>query len=237
MRATIVLLTSLLVATDGRNLVTIDTWFSPAPRYSYGNATWYDVEVMEATANWRRLSLDEYLDGVALMSPADIGKTVWLRKLHSRWEGPYLSVDASSRGDMWKNVMVGREVVEIGFRTAVRWNLVTSEGEILEWQIENVEVYIGDNKPSRVRNPISYTWWWSGKYELATRYEWHPIFIPPSSWNMRDGRILHHSDFTNPSFDFQRRKILMHGKMRRRRHEENRGGIDSINLNDNDLYC
>jgi hypothetical protein len=203
---------SLVGLTDGKKLVTVDTWFTPAPKYSYGNATWYDLEVMEATAEWRHLSLEEYLDGVALMSPADIGKTVWLRRPNSHWEGPYLSVDCSMRGDMWTNIMLGQEVVEIGFNTAVRWQLVTEEGKILAWNIEDIEVYIGKNKPINIRKPLHYPTWWSENYKLATRWERHPIFIPPSSWNMLNGQILQHSDFTNPLFDSTTRRRQQRAK-------------------------
>jgi hypothetical protein len=80
--------------------ISIETWFQKQPRYTHGRALYYAPGAMEATAEWRGLSLDGYLDGVSLISPADIGETVWIRR-GVEWEGPFLSVDSARRTDMY----------------------------------------------------------------------------------------------------------------------------------------
>ena len=77
---------------------------------------------MEATAEYRGLSLEGFLDGVALMSPTDIGKTAWIRGPNG-WEGPFLVVDCAQRDDIWPIVRYRREVVEVGWETKERWGL------------------------------------------------------------------------------------------------------------------
>lgn len=183
-----------------QELITVDTWFMPAPKYSYGKAVWYGRGVMEATAEWRRMSLNNYLDGVALMSPADLGKTVWMRRPGHDWEGPYLVVDCAARHDKPRAVIVMEEVVEVGFETAVRWGMVNSDqSEVYKWMIQDVEVFIDDNKPnSSLHNPVYYPSWWIENAEYTTRFEQHPFYLFSYGWNMRDGRILKFEDFINP---------------------------------------
>lgn len=102
--------------------ISIETWFTPAPDHFSGRVVFYNQGAMEATAAWRGLSLDGHLDGVALMSPADIGHKVWI-KFDGEWEGPFLVVDCARRGDMYPVIMHREEAVEVGWETAQRWNL------------------------------------------------------------------------------------------------------------------
>jgi hypothetical protein len=102
--------------------ISVETWFTPAPDHFSGRVVFYSQGIMEATAAWRGLSLDGYIDGVSLMSPADIGHKVWI-KFDGIWEGPFLVVDCARRGDMWPIIMHREEAVEVGWETAQRWNL------------------------------------------------------------------------------------------------------------------
>lgn len=50
------------------------------------------------------------------MSPADLGKVVWMRVQDGRWLGPCLAVDVSGRHDFYANVIVRHEIIEVGAR-------------------------------------------------------------------------------------------------------------------------
>lgn len=102
--------------------ITIDTWFTPAPIHFTGKVTHYGPGAMEATAAWRGMNLEEYVDGVALMSPGDVGERVWI-KYEGIWKGPFLVVDCARRGDMWPVIMHRGEAVEVGYETAALWGL------------------------------------------------------------------------------------------------------------------
>jgi len=88
----------------------------------YGNQ-----RLAEANAEYRGYTLDGYECGLAVMSPADLGKTIWVRAGGSRWVR-CLAVDVSARKDYWANVEVRSEIAEvderaaaiIGFRYGVR---------------------------------------------------------------------------------------------------------------------
>jgi len=121
-------------------LITVDTWFTPTPALATGKAAFYYPGLMKATAEYRGLDLDGYVDGVSLMTCADIGFEVWIQRPGHAWEGPYLSVDCARRGDLY-GVVAGRgEVIEVSWKTAQRWGMVTEGGKIEQWNIPDVRV-------------------------------------------------------------------------------------------------
>lgn len=130
--------------------VTDATWRTPTPTYSVGGAVWYAPGVMETNCEYRGFGR---VPGVALMSPSDIGKTVWLRPPGGEWEGPYKVCDCAMRGDMFSMVMWRHEVVEVDWRTAVRWGLGPHEGG---WRLDGVEVLV---------DPAGPVWWPPVDYE------------------------------------------------------------------------
>lgn len=185
-------------------MVSMKTWFTPAPPYAYGGAVFYDPHVMEATAEARGLSLDGFVDGVAMMSPADIGRTVWLRRPGHDWEGPYLVVDSAAHQDIYPVIVHRGEIVEVGFQTAVRWNMVSAtaldSGEydrpytVNNWIVEGVEVLKMDNVPFLIGEyePVDYVTWWADAVEFTRRYEPMPYQINPGhedfpGWIWREG--------------------------------------------------
>lgn len=156
-------------------VVTVQTWYIPAPPYSFGAAVWYAPYIMEATAQYRGLSLDGFLDGVSLMAPSDIGRTVWLRRPGHDWEGPFLVVDTAARGDIWPVINSRKEIVEVGFQTAARWGMVTAAQNhkgiyqrpysVEEWRLAKVEVLKMDEIPPWISShePIDFVDWWSAR--------------------------------------------------------------------------
>jgi len=141
----------------------------PAPQYAVGNATYYAPWSMEATANIRGMSLDGFLDGVSLMSPADIGETVWIRRPNHDWEGPFLVADCAQGNDIWPAIYYKREIIEVGFVTAVNWGLarLTNTGwEAIGWRVENVQVWKGETRPTGdIGEPVHYPDWWLWQVE------------------------------------------------------------------------
>jgi len=179
-------------------LISVSTYFRRAPRYSYGASVFYAPGVMEATAAYRGLSLDGYIDGVAMMSPADIGRTVWLRRPGLGWEGPFLVVDCAQRDDMWPIVRFRGEVVEVGFETALRWGMTRRTGSggwrTNQWRTEDVEVWVGDSAPSFVDGgryspmAVNYAEWFFEHSQFTTAWldVAEPVAKENACWYYRD---------------------------------------------------
>jgi len=162
------------------------TWFEPAPIVSQGNATFYAPWVMEATAEYRGFDLSNYIDGVALMSPADIGMEVWLKPPWGDWEGPFLVVDCARRGDIWPVINFYDEVVELGFKTAERWGMVEhhSPWRAIRWKEQGVIVSKAPPFMVYSYEIVDYPSWWLDRAEFVHRYEARPIYRFPSTWRV-----------------------------------------------------
>ena len=160
---------TLLLATNvycnESHIVSYDTWMTGHPVLSEGAAVFYAPGVMEATAVYRRLPLDNYVDGVSLMSPADIGQEVWI-KYNGAWEGPFLSVDTAQQNHMCQAIQTRGEVVEVGYKTAQRWGMVDWP-KVHEWKTP-VEVSL--IPPRYLYNfdiyAVDFPEWWSAQAEL-----------------------------------------------------------------------
>lgn len=190
--------------------ISIEGWYRRAPTYSYGGAVFYAPNLMEATAAYRGYSLDGYVDGVAMMSPADIGRTVWLRRSGGEWEGPFLVVDCARRGDFWPIAVLREEVVEVGFQTAVRWGMAV--GGPGWWhtrtaKISPVEVWVGEWLPRYLTDEtmdgprpiaINYPEWVETGAAFATPLTEHrrrPVWKGDGCWRWQDDRLLCADDF------------------------------------------
>jgi len=160
---------ALLLATNvyctAEHLVSYNTWMTGHPIYSEGGAVFYAPGIMERTAEYRGMDLDRYVDGVSLMSPADIGREVWI-KHEGNWEGPYLVVDTAQQNHMCQAVQTRGEVVEVGYQTAKRWDMVEWP-KVHEWK---VDVEVSKVNPMTLEyfgwEPVYYPEWWSAQAEL-----------------------------------------------------------------------
>jgi len=117
--------------------------FLTMPDIFEGSAIGYGPNLMEATAATFGVSLENVEDGVALSFCSEIGGTVWLKRPYNPkvigtgiWEGPFKVVDCGARNDIYGQVMGRKEVVEVGFKTALKWKMVTNlkgGGESYSW--------------------------------------------------------------------------------------------------------
>lgn len=139
---------------------------TPAPTYTRGGAVFYAPGVMEATCRYRELDMEGYVGYVALMSPADLGKSVWIKGPQG-WEGPFLVCDCGVRGQVWEMVMIRGELIEVDWRTARRWGMGPFTGG---WKIQ-VEVHVGGDPRAWGRYapgwyPTDYRQWFEDNFEL-----------------------------------------------------------------------
>jgi hypothetical protein len=114
-------------------LVTFETQFLRLPPVSLGSAVFYGPGVMAAQVEYRGLSMDGMVGGVAVQFCSQIGHSVWLLRpgqdeLHG-WEGPYIVADCSRRNDLFGQILYRDQVVEVDFETAVRWGLARYGGD------------------------------------------------------------------------------------------------------------
>jgi len=175
LRIALALAVILLTASEGIGglLVTMATWKTPVPQFAQGGAVFYSPGVMETQFVYRGWDPTPYLDGVAMLSPANIGDVVWLKRIcilgqssyrlcqgmTGEWEGPFLVVDCSMRGDFYSVAVIRREIVEVGWKTAKRWGMGPFDGG---WRIDDVAVWIGDQPPRKDQaddTPIDYRAW------------------------------------------------------------------------------
>lgn len=106
-------------------LVTRDAWLARNPPVFGGAMSSYDEGLMERVAANRRLSLEGYRDGVALLLCGDLGRTVWIKRPGFDWDGPFRVVDCSAREHLFVNMLDHGIAVEVGFRTAQRYGRST----------------------------------------------------------------------------------------------------------------
>lgn len=116
---------------------------APYPEHTIGRASYYDPGLMEDQVVYRGYESEVYLGGVALMTPATMGRSVYLKPPHTgRWEGPFVQADASASHHFCVNVYQRRFVVEISWDTWQRWGRGRGDGPYAD-----VEVYVGDRFP------------------------------------------------------------------------------------------
>jgi hypothetical protein len=131
-------------------VITKESQYFDSPTDHYGLLSSYGPNVMEANVAYRGLNPRE-VDGVALMSCADIGKTVWLRLPGGPWKGPFVVVDCSGRNHLYYHEVALGLAVEIGYATAVEWGNV--------FRADRVDVHIGASPPSNWDGVFLPVWW------------------------------------------------------------------------------
>lgn len=129
-------------------VVTLAAWMTPMPTHTQGLIDLYGgVGLAEANAEYHGYSLDGYDCGLAVMSPADLGRTVWVRADRSPWIR-CLAVDVSARKDFYANVKIRQLIAEVDIRAA----------NVMQFQYGKPgEAYVGDCPPRIAESvPVPY---------------------------------------------------------------------------------
>ena len=131
-------------------VVSVATWLTPLPQHAEGRLVRYGPQyLVEANAEFRGYDLSPYRDrcGLAAMSPADLGRILWLRLPGGEWYGPCLVVDVAMRKHFYTYVQEYQEIVEVGDRQ----RKLLGDWPSSAWG----EVFVG-RCPPRLGQPILY---------------------------------------------------------------------------------
>lgn len=127
----------------------------PYPEHTIGRASYYDPGLMRDQMIYRGVESDLYLDGVALMTPANMLDSVYLKPPHTgKWEGPYVAVDSSASHHFCSNVYNRRFAVEISWDTWKRWGRGRGDPPLAD-----VEVCVCDRFPDDDNLPDAKSYW------------------------------------------------------------------------------
>ena len=137
-------------------VISKESWYFDTPTDHYGLMSSYGPGVMEANVAYRGLDPEE-VRGVALMSCADIGKTVWLRLPGRSWEGPFVVVDCSGRNHLYYHMVAMGLAVEVGYETAKEWDTFTAN---------RIDVHIGKDRPGDWSGVFLPVWWVKNALEI-----------------------------------------------------------------------
>jgi hypothetical protein len=175
--------------------VTNDTWYREMPQYTIGKAVWYAPGIMNATAEYRGMSLEGFKGGVATNSVSMMGKTVWLKRQGLDWEGPFLVVDVGQRNHAYHQAVNVKSIVEVDFKTAIEWGIVSYNSNakkdyvINKWFEGNVEMWVGLKAPDWIDGkPIVYSEWYEKNAEFCDGQ-------PNRRWKVEDWMIMNYQDY------------------------------------------
>ena len=169
---------------------TYETQFMEMPDIVTGSAWAYAGGGVEGGARHFALSLDDVKDGIALPFCSEIGNRVWIKKAGYDWEGPFLVVDCAGLMDIY-NVIVHRgEVVEVGFKTALRWDMLKNiacdtEGCKGDWNIRRLDNIIVSkidptNLPDKITPVILSDWFEERASYFRSQQEFEDAYKPLS---------------------------------------------------------
>ncbi len=148
------------------SLITVDAARRALPDYAEGVVTWVNPNRMEDTALVNNINLSNYIDGIALMSCADIGQTVWIKRPEADWEGPYVVADCANPKHMFAAICYKEEITELGFKTAQAWGLATYDNEkvkVVKHVVAGVQIMKSTGFPEPNGEPVDYRTWWLSK--------------------------------------------------------------------------
>lgn len=178
--------------------VTNNTWYREMPQYTTGKAVWYAPHLMETTAQFRGMSLDGFMGGVATNSVGMMGKVIWLKRPGLSWEGPYLVVDVGQRNHAYHQAINVGTIVEVDFETAARWGIVTKTTggkgyRVNYWAVKDVQMWVGLEPPnmaagSAMPDPINYHDWYLQNAQICDGE-------PNRKWKLTEDMIADYEDY------------------------------------------
>lgn len=133
-------------------LVSLSVWLTPSPTHARGLLVTYGPDSLaNANAIYRGYSLDAFRDrcGLSVMSPADLGRIVWVRLNDGSWYGPCSGVDVSARHDFYDNVYVRHEIAEVTYTLRDKLRFVYGSSQ-------QGQIYIGLCPPTVRTIPVRY---------------------------------------------------------------------------------
>lgn len=149
-------------------LVSVMTWLTPAPAHAEGLLVRYGPQwLVEQVATYREYDLSPYPErcGLSVMSPSDLGKTVWVKQADGTWFGPCLAMDVADRKNFARYVYDYGEVAELPNLLTERMGFCCGQwGEI---SISSCPPF-PDSLPDRYIPPL--------------KRDYNPNSITPSMW-------------------------------------------------------
>lgn len=148
--------------------VSIATWLWPMPAHAEGLLVRYGPQwLVESVADYRGYDLFPYPDrcGLSLISPSDLGKTVWIKQADGSWYGPCLAVDVAAREHFAWIVYNNWEVAEVPNSVSDRMGFTHGQ-----WG----EIFVGACPPPEGSSP--------GYYQPPRAWEADPQRVTPSMW-------------------------------------------------------
>lgn len=142
-------------------LIAWQTYQTPSPVHFTTRALWQSRGVIEMSSAYHGVDLSDVFDGVALMSPADVGRTAWVRVPGGPWY-KVRSGDAAAREHLWYHVFIVHSGIELGYELALE--LGAPGGGL--W---GLEVCVTEGNPDLVCAgvPVDYETW----FRTVLRYE------------------------------------------------------------------
>ena len=173
---------------------TYATQFLKMPDLVIGQA--WGGSSMEGCARAKAVSLTHVEDGVAVPFCSEIGNHVWIKRPYiptiagtGEWEGPFAVVDCAGQMDLYNVVVHRQEIVEIGVKTAIKWDMIrdfnpSTEGQRIYWDMRRwpEDVLISKIDPKYLPEdiiPIRLVEWFKERavfYE--TQEEWDNDYKP-----------------------------------------------------------
>jgi len=184
-------------------LLTYDSQFMRMPDLTIGKVYAYEANLMEHTAMFHGLNIDNVVDGIALPFCSEIGGYVWVKRPYNQdiigtgeWEGPFRVVDCAGILDLYNVVVRRKEVAEIGFQTAVDWTMIKGLTQTGEWSWDKkwdmrswyTDVMVSKINPKYLPDdlePIVLSDWFAERATFyKTQEEWDNAYKPlPKTFN------------------------------------------------------
>ena len=144
------------------------TYYMPAPIHFSTRALWQSPNMIQHTAAYNGVDLSDVIDGLSLMSPADVGKTVWVRVPGGVWIRSR-NADAVWREHAIYHILYNDSGLEMGYILAEQTGVLTYRTPYGGIGMPGVEVCVTEGDPHAVcaGAPVDYSTWWESNLRFA----------------------------------------------------------------------
>ena len=147
-------------------LVNHHTYYTPSPTYFHTRAIWMSPGVMTASAQYNGVDLSDVAGGVALMSPSDVGKTVFVRVPGGEWLTVRVG-DTVQRIHMEFHIEIVDSGIELDYELAQRTGVLTHVNQYGGVGMYGFEVCTASSPAHCTGQPVDYETWFTS----MVRYE------------------------------------------------------------------